>query len=109
MKGSILKKLAHPYFDVDDLLKLQTMAFIVEIALAKARKEESKFQIRYKQDLLLALTNTDTFVKILRQADDTLKSTEYLREVVDGQDSNYIADYFMSIKDNIDLDELRLY
>jgi hypothetical protein len=38
-------------FDVDDLFGLQKMAFVVEISLAKARKEDSKIQIRNKQDL----------------------------------------------------------
>lgn len=103
------KKQAHPYFDVDDLFKLQKMAFIVKIALAKARKEDSMFQIRDKKDLLNALTNRNILTKILQQADDILKSTEFLKEVADGQDNNCMADYFMSIKDKIDLDELRLY
>lgn len=35
-------------FDVEDLFKLQRMAFMVEIALARARKENSKIQIRDK-------------------------------------------------------------
>jgi hypothetical protein len=95
------------YF-VEDLFRLQKMAFIVEIALAKARKDDSKIQIRDKQDLLHALTDRDTFVKILHQADDTLKSIEYLREISTRQDT-YIADYFMRLRNKIALEELRFY
>ena len=36
-------------FDVDDLFRLRKVAFIVEIALAKARKDDSKIQIKDKQ------------------------------------------------------------
>jgi hypothetical protein len=46
------------------------MAFIVEIALAKVRKSDSEIQIKDKQDLLNALTDRDTFTRILQQADD---------------------------------------
>ena len=49
------------------------------------------------------------FTKILEQADGILKGTRYFREISEGQDNNYIVDYFMSIKDRIDLEELRLY
>jgi hypothetical protein len=55
------------------------MAFIVEIALAKARKNDSKVQIKDKQDLLHALTDRNIFTKILHQAADVFKSTEFLR------------------------------
>lgn len=48
---------------------------VVEIALAKARKDDSKVQIKDKQNLFHALTNRDT--KILEQSADTLRSTEY--------------------------------
>jgi len=101
--------IADSQFDAEDLFKLERMTFIVEIALAKARKNDSEVQIKDKQDLLHALTDRDTFTKILKQAADTLRSTEYLKEISAGQDNNYIVDYFMSIKDKIDLDELRLY
>lgn len=63
-------------FDVEDLFRLQRMAFLVEIALARAREEDSKTQIRDKQDLLHALTDRDSLVKILQQADDSLNSTD---------------------------------
>jgi hypothetical protein len=83
------------------------MAFIVEIALAKARKDDSKIQIKGKQDLYHAVTNRDTFTKILEQAADTLKSTEYLTEISSGQDVDAVTDYFMGIKDKVSLEELR--
>jgi hypothetical protein len=94
-------------FNVDDLFRLQRMAFIVEIALAKARKDDSKIQIKGKQDLYHAVTNRDTFTKILEQAADTLKSTEYLTEISSGQDVDAVTDYFMGIKDKVSLEELR--
>lgn len=98
-----------PDFDVDDLFRLHKMAFIVEIALAKARKADSEIQIKDKQDLLHALKDRNTFIKILQQANDILKSTEYFREITAGQDANYIADYFMRIRDKITLEDLRFY
>jgi hypothetical protein len=97
------------HFDVEDLFRLQKMAFIVEIALARARKSDSEIQIKDKQDLLHALTDRDTFTKILEQGADTFKSTEYLRENSAGQDNDCIVDYFMRIKDKICLEELRFY
>lgn len=97
------------YFDVGDLFRLQKMAFIIEIALAKARKDDSEIQIKNKQDLINALTDRETLTKILQQADDTLKSTEYIREISAGQDNSCIVDYFMRIKAKIGLEELRFY
>lgn len=57
------------HFNVEDLFRLQRMAFVVEIALAKAKKDDSEIKIKDKQDLLYALTDKDTFTKILHQAD----------------------------------------
>jgi hypothetical protein len=74
-----------------------------------SRKGDSKIQIRDRKDLLHVLTDRDTFTRILQQADDTLKSTEYLREIADGQDSNFIADYFMRINDKVNPEELQYY
>ena len=97
------------HFNVEDLFRLQGMAFIVEIALAKARKNDSEIQIRDKQDLLHALTDSDIFTKILHQAGNTFKSSEHLKEITAGQDIRYIIDYFSRVKDNINLNELRFY
>jgi hypothetical protein len=96
------------HFNVEDLFRLQRMAFVVEIALAKARKNDSEIKIKDKQDLLNALTDRDTFAKILQQADDTLNSIEY-RDITAGQDNNDIVDYFMKLKNYPDLNELRFY
>ena len=85
------------------------MAFIVEIALAKARKNDSEIQIKEKQDLLHALTDRNTFTKTLQQADGLPKSSEYLKENSEEQDIDFIVDYFMRIQDKIDLGELRFY
>jgi hypothetical protein len=97
------------HFGVEDLFRLQRMALVVEIALAKAKKDNSEIQIKDKQDLFHALTDSDIFTKILHQADDTFKSSEHLIEITAGQDINCIIDYFTRVKDNIDLNELRFY
>jgi hypothetical protein len=51
------------------------MAFVVEIASANARKDDSEIQIEIqienKQDLLFVLTDRNIFVKVLKQADNT--------------------------------------
>lgn len=90
------------------LFYLQNHSNIVNICISLFYSENSKIQIRDKQDLLDALTDRDTFIKILQQANDILKSTEY-REISDGQDNNGIVDYFMRIKNYVDLNELRFY
>jgi|GEM_PF-1582208 len=54
-----------------DIHTLQRMAFVVEIALANARKDDSEIQIKNKQDLLFVLTDRNIFVKVLKQADNT--------------------------------------
>jgi hypothetical protein len=95
-------------FDVEDLFRLQRMAFVVELALAKARKDNSQIQIKDKQDLLNALTNNETFTKILHQADDTLRGIDY-PDVSSVPDNDFIADYFIRIENKIDLEELRFY
>jgi hypothetical protein len=52
-------------FDADDLFRLHKLAFAVEISLAKARKDDSEIRIKNKEELLHALTNKETFNKIL--------------------------------------------
>ena len=102
-------KATNSHFDVEDLFRLQRMAFIVEIALAKARKDDWEIQIKDKQALLYALTDKDVFTKILEQVDDILHGTEYIREISAGTGNKYIVDYFIRIKESIDLYELRFY
>jgi hypothetical protein len=97
------------HFNVEDLFKLRKMAFVVELALAKARKSDSEIQIKDKQDLFHALTDRDTLTKILEQAADILKGTDYLREISEGLETDSIVDYFIGIKDRINLEELRFY
>ncbi|MGH9953747.1 MAG: hypothetical protein ACRD5J_19195 [Nitrososphaeraceae archaeon] len=85
------------------------MAFIVEIALSNARKDDSEVQIKDKKDLVHALKNRETLTKILEQANEVLKSTEYLRNISDGQNYNFIVDYFMEIMDKVNVKQLRFY
>jgi hypothetical protein len=54
------------------ICELANMAFAVEIALAKARKEDAMIQIKSKEDVLHALTETETFGKILKQGEEAL-------------------------------------
>jgi len=42
-------------------LKVHKLAFVVEISLAKARKEDSKIKIKNKEELLHTLTGKETF------------------------------------------------
>jgi len=94
---------SNPHIKVEDLFKLERMAFIVELALAKARKSDSMLQIKDKQDLIHTPTDRDTFTQILTQ------SAEHLSEISSGQDIESILNYFMGIKDKVCLDELRFY
>ena len=50
------------------------MAFVVEIALAVARKDTSNIQIKDKQDLYQALTNREMFDAMLEQGLDYVLS-----------------------------------
>ena len=101
-------KVSNTKFDVEDLFNLAKMPFAVEIALAKARKEDAMIRIKSKEDLLHALTETETFGKILEQGEEALQESEYLRKY-SGQDKDNTINYFMKIKDKVDLEELRFY
>lgn len=95
-------------FDVEDLFRLHKMAFAVEISLAKARKEDSKIRIKNKEELLQALTDKDTFVKILDQVNEVLEESEDLRKyAID--DKDYVVKYFMRLKDYVNTEGLRFY
>lgn len=102
-------------FNVEDLFDLASMAFAVEIALAVARKDSSAVQIKNKQDLYRALTNQEMLDVVLGQGleyvlsdektfDDTSKFEKLQKD-----NRNKIADYFMNIKDKINLEDLKLY
>jgi hypothetical protein len=71
MKGPILRDIKrdddlgamNSNFGVEDLFRLNKMAFAVEISLAKARKEDSKLRIKNKVELLQALTDKEYLPK----------------------------------------------
>jgi hypothetical protein len=52
---------------VDYLFHLSEMAFAVELALAKAQKEDSVFRIKSVEDVYHALTERETLEKVLKQ------------------------------------------
>ena len=95
-------------FDVEDLFKLEKMAFAVEISLAKARKEDSKIRVKNKEELLYALTDKKSLTKILEQGTEAHEVGEYIRTYL-AENHNYILDYFMKIKDKVSMEELRFY
>ena len=91
------------------------MAFVVEIALAVARKDTSAVQVKNKQNLYQALTNRETFTSILEQGldyvlsdKDTFDDTSRF-EQLQKDNRGEVMDYFMNIKDEIKLEELRFY
>jgi hypothetical protein len=100
---------------VNDLFKLASMAFAVEIALAVARQDTSVVQIKNKLDLYHALTNRETFTSILEQGlnhilsdKETFNDLSRIEQLQ--KDNRYkIIDYFMTIKDKVKLEELRFY
>ncbi|MGH9953054.1 MAG: hypothetical protein ACRD5J_15665, partial [Nitrososphaeraceae archaeon] len=94
--------------DVEDLFKLEKMAFAVEISLAKARKEDSRTRIRNKEELLYALTNKETLTKILEQGTEASEVSNDIRTYL-AENQDYILDYFMKIKDEVNREELRFY
>ena len=95
-------------FNVEDLFSLERMAFVVEIALAKARKEDSRIRIQNKEELLHALKDKETFAKILKQGAEAPEAGEDIRTYL-AENQDYILDYFMKMKDNVNLEELRFY
>jgi hypothetical protein len=84
------------------------MAFVVEIALAKARKEDSRIRIQNKEELLHALKDKETFAKILKQGVEAPEVGEYIRNYL-AENHDYILDYFTKMKDNVNPEELRFY
>ena len=91
------------------------MAFAVEISLAVARKDTSGLRIKNKQDLYQALTNREMFDMLLEQGlDYILSDKETFDDVakfekLQQENRSKIVDYFMNIKGNIKLEELRFY
>ena len=103
-----VKKAVNSAFDVEDLFKLEKMAFAVEISLAKARKEDSKIRIRNKEELRHALTDKKTLARILERGTEAGEVGEYIRTYL-AENHDYILDYFMNLRDKVNMEELRFY
>jgi hypothetical protein len=95
-------------FDVDDLFRLHKMAFAVEISLAKARKDDSEIRIKNKEELFQALTDKDTFGKLLEQGAEAHEVIEHIKDYL-RENQTYIFDHFMGIKDLVNAEDLRFY
>jgi hypothetical protein len=95
-------------FGVEDLFRLERMAFAVEITLAKSRKVDSMIRIKNKEELLHILTDKKTLAKILEQGSEAHEASEYLRTYL-AENQDNILDYFMKIKDKVNMEELRFY
>ena len=89
-------------FDVNDLFELEKMAFAVEVAFAKTEDHASKIHLKNKQELYHALTDRETFSSVLEQSmiDNNDKQGEYLK-----YNKDKIVDYFMNIRDKVNLVE----
>jgi hypothetical protein len=85
--------------DVDQLFQLSEIAFLVELAFATAEKNTSKIQIKNVQDVYNALTDKETFDKLLQQGLDE-EHQEYKDKIVQ---------FFMSIKDKVRMEDLTCY
>ena len=103
-----IKRAMNSAFDIIDLFKLEEMTFAVEISFAKARKEDSMIRVRNKEELLHALTDKETFTKILEQGSEAPEVGRYIRTYLE-ENQDYILDYFMRIKDRVKMEELRFY
>ena len=104
----MILELMNSNFNVEDLFSLEKMAFVVEIVFAKARKEDSRIRIRNKEELLHALTDKETLVRILEQGAEACEVGEYIRTYL-AENADYILDYFMNIKHTVNMEELRFY
>jgi hypothetical protein len=83
--------------DVDYLFHLSEIAFAVELALAKAKEEDSVFRIKSAEDVYKVLTDKETLERVLQQG---LKE-EYK------QYKDWIVEFFMNIKETIKRENLR--
>jgi hypothetical protein len=108
IKGNDVLGALNTNFNMEGLFSLERVAFAVEIALAKARKEDSKIMIQNKEELLHALRDKKTFAKILKQGAEAPEVGEYIRTYL-AENQDYILDYFTKMKDNVNLEELRFY
>ena len=69
---------------------------------------EANIPLTTLKRLIHALTETETFGNILEQGEEALQESEYLRKY-SGQDKDNTINYFMKIKDKVDLEESRFY
>lgn len=95
MKNDSNNDTTNPPFETEDLFRLP-------------RKDDAETRIKDKQDLLDILTDRYTFIKLLRQADDTLRGIDYL-DVSIVPDNDCIVEYFIKIESKINQEELRFY
>jgi hypothetical protein len=84
------------------------VAFATEISLAKARKDDSRIQLKNKEELLYALTDREALYKILDQGEEAFQESECLRGYSE-EDKDYTVKYFMRIRDKANPEELRFY
>jgi cell division septal protein FtsQ len=83
--------------------------------LAVARKDTSIIKIKNKQDLYQALTNREMFDMVLEQglnyilSDKETFSDLSRFEQLQKDNRDKLVDYFMSLGDNMKLEELRFY
>jgi hypothetical protein len=106
-RNSDAKRAVNSNFDVEDLFKLEKMAFAVEISLALAEKEDSRIRIRSKKELFNVLTDKDRLTKLLKQASEAEASGDIRTYLAKNRDN--ILDYFMTLKDKVNIKELGFY
>jgi hypothetical protein len=85
--------------DVNFLFHLSEIAFAVELALAKAKEEDSVFRIKSVEDVFHVLTNEETLEKVLKQG---LKEEHKKYK-------NSIVNLFINMKDRIKVEDLTFY
>jgi hypothetical protein len=99
-KGKVKQKEEDTKFDVDHLFRLAEIAHLVELAFAIAQeKETSKVPIGNLEDVYNALTDRETFDKLLQQGLDE-EHQKYKNEIVE---------FFMGIKDKVRIEDLTFY
>lgn len=78
---------------------MSEIAFAVELALARAQKEDSVFRIKSAKDVYNVLTDTETLQKVLKQG---LKEEHK-------QHNDIIVGLFKNMKDRIKVEDLTVY
>ena len=89
------KKIPNAKFDVDDLFALDEIAFLVELAFAKAEKENSKIQIKTVQDIYHALIDREMLDKVLEEGLDK-ENLKYKDKIVAS---------FIAVKDKVRIED----